>query len=104
MTAFSTAIDAIFADPNMAVDAIYRASGDGDPVDVRVMRSRPDESAIYTGARFVADTIRLELRVSEVADLNVGDTFEIDGETFAVQGEPLRDAERLWWTADVVPE
>jgi hypothetical protein len=32
-----------------------------------------------------------------------GDRLEIGGEAFLIQGEPMRDAERLIWTIDVHP-
>ena len=32
-----------------------------------------------------------------------GDRGEIDGDAFLVQGEPVRDRERLVWTADLRP-
>jgi hypothetical protein len=32
-----------------------------------------------------------------------GDTFQIGGETLVIQGEPLRDVERLVWTIEARP-
>ena len=32
-----------------------------------------------------------------------GDRIEIDGEAFLIQGEPVRDRERLVWTVDLRP-
>ena len=43
MNAFTIAIDRIFADANMAVDAIWFAGGTGPGVAVRVIRKSPDE-------------------------------------------------------------
>ena len=37
----------------------------------------------------------------EVAALGPGDTFQIGAEIYVVRGEPLRDAERLVWSAEV---
>jgi hypothetical protein len=42
--------------------------------------------------------------VSEVATPRPDDRLVIDGEAFVVQGEPLRDRERLVWTLDTRPE
>jgi len=43
------------------------------------------------------------VRVTEVAAPRPGDRLVLDGETFVVQGEPVRDRERLVWTLDVRP-
>jgi len=32
-----------------------------------------------------------------------GDRLEIDGDAFLIQGEPVRDRERLVWTVDLRP-
>ena len=32
-----------------------------------------------------------------------GDRIEIDGDAFLIQGEPVRDRERLVWTVDLRP-
>jgi hypothetical protein len=41
--------------------------------------------------------------VSEVAPPRPGDRLVLDGEAFVVQGEPVRDRERLVWTIDTRP-
>ena len=43
MNAFATAMNVIFADGNMAVEAIWFAGGTGPGVAVRVIRKSPDE-------------------------------------------------------------
>jgi hypothetical protein len=60
----------------------------------------------YTGfgeARIWSETTRLDLRLAEVANPRPGDRIEIDGEAFLIQGEPVRDRERLVWTVDLRP-
>jgi len=42
----------------------------------------------------------VDLRVSEAPTIAAGDTIEIDGDILLVQGEPVRDAERLIWTVE----
>ena len=44
-----------------------------------------------------------DLRVAEVANPRPGDRVETDGEAFLIQGEPVRDRERLVWTVDLRP-
>ena len=78
MSAFAAAVDTLFADPNIGRDAVYIADG-GAPVLVRAVARRAD------------------------AVTELGDRIEIDGEAFLVQGEPLRDRERLVWTVELRP-
>jgi len=101
MTAFVAAIDDLFADPNLARDAVWRAGGMGAPVAVRIVLRQPDRIGSFGETRLFARTIAIEVRTAEVPALAEGDAFEIDGETFVVQGEPIRDSERLVWTAEL---
>jgi hypothetical protein len=41
--------------------------------------------------------------VAEVANPRPGDRIEMDGDAFLIQGEPVRDRERLVWTMDLRP-
>ena len=101
MSALSTMVNATFRDRNLASDAIYRPGGVGGGLAVRVSRQSPDRAAPFGEGRFVTDTHLIEVRVSEVATLDPGDTFQIGAEIYAVRGEPLRDADRLVWSAEV---
>jgi hypothetical protein len=103
MNAFAAAVDALFADPNLARDAIWRSGGGGDGAPVRVVLRAPDQVTNFGAGRFVTVGRMLDVRIADVPSLEAGDTFEIGAETFTVQGEPLRDAEGLIWTAEVRP-
>lgn len=98
----ASAIDAIFADRNIARDAVYVAGG-GEALLVRVIERRPDVVSEFAGGRIASATAVFDLRVSEVATPRPGDRLELDGETYLVQGEPRRDAARLVWTLDTRP-
>ena len=102
MTAFAAALDALFADGNIARDAVHIADG-GVQVLVRVVTRRADEVTGFGEARLWSETTRLDLRVAEVPNPRPGDRIEIDGEAFLIQGEPVRDRERLVWTVDLRP-
>jgi len=101
-TAFASAVDVLFSDPHLAKDMVYTADG-GMPVLVRAILRRPDDVTGFGEARIWSETTRLDLRVAEVQDPRPGDRIEIDGEAFLVQGEPVRDTERLIWTVDLKP-
>ena len=102
MTAFAAIVDALFADPNIGREAVYIAVG-GAPVLVRVVSRQADALTDFGDARLWSETTRVDLRVAEVPAPRPGDRLEIDGDTFLIQGEPVRDRERLVWTVDLRP-
>ena len=102
MDAVAAVLDALFADGNIAHDAVYIAEG-GSPQLVRAVTRRADEITGFGDARLWSETTRIDLRMAEVPQPRPGDRIEIDGEAFLVQGEPVRDRERLVWTVDLRP-
>ncbi len=102
MNAVAIALDALFADTNIGTEAIYTAGG-GIPVLVRVVARRADSITGFGEAKLWSETQRFDLRVSEVAAPRPGDRIEIDGEAFLIQGEPVRDPERLFWSIEARP-
>ena len=102
MSAFAAAVGALFADPNIGRDAVYTPDG-GAPVLVRAVARRADAISDFGDARLWSETTRLDLRLAEVPQPRPGDRIEIDGAAFLIQGEPVRDRERLVWTLDLRP-
>ncbi|MBP0440157.1 MULTISPECIES: head-tail joining protein [Phyllobacteriaceae] len=102
MSAFAAAVGALFADQNIGRDAVYIADG-GAPVLVRVIARRADAITDFGDTRLWSETTRIDLRAAEVANPRPGDRIEIEGEAFLIQGEPVRDGERLVWTVDLRP-
>ena len=102
MNAFAAAIEMLFADPNIGVAATYTPEG-GAQVLVRVVARRADAVTEFGDARLWSETTRIDLRVTEVPQPRPGDRIEIDGDAFLIQGEPVRDRERLVWTVDLRP-
>jgi hypothetical protein len=102
MRAFAAAVDLLFADPNIGKDAVYTPEG-GTPVPVRIIARRADEVTGFGEARLWSETTRIDLRVAEVSAPRPDDQIAIDGDAFLIQGEPVRDRERLVWTVDLRP-
>lgn len=100
MTIFGAAITAIFSDPNMSELAEYRSGGADPAIPVRVIKVAPDNVQEFNAGRFVRETIFLDVRLSEVAQPERGDTFTIAGAVFEVLGDPARDTERLVWKVE----
>ena len=102
MTAFAAAVGALFADPNIGRDAVYTPEG-GAPVLVRAVTRRADAVTDFGDARIWSETTRVDLQVTEVANPRPDDRIEIEGDAFLIQGEPVRDRERLVWIVDLRP-
>ena len=102
MSVFAAAIDNLFADPNIARDVTYIADG-GAPKLIRVVTRRADEVTSFGAARLWSEATRVDLRVAEVLNPRPGDRIELEGEAFLIQGEPVRDRERLVWTINLRP-
>lgn len=100
MSAFAAAIDVLFADPNLAVPALWHTGGAGPGQPVQIIRQSPDRITGFGESRFVSGSAVFQIRMSEAPTLASGDLIEIAGEAFTVIGEPLRDGERLVWTAE----
>ena len=98
MNAFATAMNMIFTDPNMAVDAIWFAGGTGPGVSVRVIRKSPDEITPFGAGRILSETTMLDARILDMPTPAPGDLIRIGAEDFLVQGEPKADREHLIWT------
>jgi hypothetical protein len=103
MSIFATAMDAIFTDPNMAVDALWLAEGEPPGVPVRLIRRAPDVETQFGAARILSETTIFDARCSEVPTIARGDKLVVGSEEFIVQGEPKRDRERLTWTINTRP-
>ena len=103
MTAFAAAINTLFADPNLGRDALYRAGGAGPDIPVSVILRAPDRFTSFNQSRFVASTTLIDLRVSDVASPEPGDTIMIDDVAYEVSGDPVRDTDRLTWICEVRP-
>lgn len=100
MTAFAAILDALFADPNIGREAVYTSDG-GAPVLVRIVSRQADVISDFGDARLWSETTRVDLRVADVFNPRPGDRLEMDGDAFIIQGEPVRDRERLVWTVDL---
>ena len=98
MNAFATAMNVIFADANMAVDALWFAGGTGPGVSVRVIRKSPDEITPFGAGRILSETTMLDARILDMPTPAPGDMIRIGPEDFILQGEPKLDRERLIWT------
>jgi len=99
MTAFSAAVDAIFADPHLAMDAVLLPER-----PVRIIRGMPDDVTRFGGGQFVTAGLVFDVRISEAPDLARGDVFKVGTDFFIATASPRADADRLVWSVEVRPE
>lgn len=93
--AFTSAIDALFADPNIGEDALWKAGGVGAGVAVRIIRKSPDRMAEFGESRAVLPTVGIDVRRSQAVAITEGDLIVVGAETYRIIGEPTGDSLRL---------
>ncbi|SFG92871.1 head-tail joining protein [Methylobacterium gossipiicola] len=107
MNPFALAVDAMFDDPNMAEDAIWRAGGGAGGLPVRIRYRSPEAIVGLDGNRFDLAATLIEVRLSEVAEPAEGDQVDVlddDGavrETVEVTALSRIDARKLVRTCGV---
>lgn len=102
MSAFTSAIDALFADPNIGEDALWKAGGVGAGVAVRIIRKSPDRIAEFGDSRAVLPTVGIDIRRSEAAAITEGDLIVIGAEVYRIISEPMGDALGLMSACEAV--
>lgn len=103
INAFAAAIDVLFADPNIASEALYTPV-EGKPKAVRVVARRPDTITGWGAARIVAATAVFDVRLADIGDPAVGDVLTVNGRSYVVQAEPTQNELELVWALDARPQ
>ncbi len=103
MTAFAAALDRIFGHVDMAREAVWISATTSEERTVRVIPKAPDRITGFGDARILSDTTTIDVRVGELPEPRPGDLLILGSDSFVVQGEPIRDRERLIWTLDLRP-
>ena len=103
MNVFAAAMDRIYANPSMAAAAVWISATTSEEMPIRVMRRAPDRITEFGAARFVSDSTMVDVCVADLSDPRPGDLIVIGADSFTIQGEPIRDRERLVWTLDLMP-
>lgn len=110
MNAFALMVDAQFEDPNLGLDAIWRAGGGDSGPSVRIRRRTPEAITGLHGNQFDLDAMLIDIRLSEVAAPAENDEIDLlddDGaiiETLVVTGMASIDTRRLVRTCEVAPK
>ena len=103
MTVFAAAMDRIYANTSMAAAAVWISATTSEERPIRVIRRAPDRITEFGAGRFFSDTMMVDVRLSDLPDPRTGDLIVIGTDSFTVQGEPVRDRDRLIWSLDLRP-
>ena len=103
MSVFATAMDRIFIHADMAAPALWISATTSEERPIRIIRRGPDRVTDFGAGRFVSDTTVVDVRVADLPTPRPGDVIVIGADSHVIQGEPLRDRERLIWTLDLRP-
>lgn len=99
MTVFSSAIQTLFNDQNLAVNATFIPQI-GVSKAVRVITRAPDVYQNIGQSVIETPSLVLEVQVADCPTVSQGDQFIINSAAYTVQGEPRRDSERLYLQVD----
>ncbi|CAH0126972.1 hypothetical protein [Roseomonas sp. CECT 9278] len=96
MGVFDDALAVLAADPNLGVDATYRAAGAGAPVPLRILRSSPDRVVDAFDTPMLRATDVLTVSIALLAAIEPGDTFTVGPDLLTVDSAE-RDAAGVAW-------
>jgi hypothetical protein len=101
VSVFEHALAVLLADPNMAVDALWKAQGAGAGVACRVIRSRPDLTIDGFGTTLLRPTDIVAVAIAAIPAVAKGDTFTLaaanGGTEVLTVRSAQRDVEQLTW-------
>lgn len=100
---FAADAAAIFSAGDVTVAATYLPAV-GAPLEIQVLPQLDDVDVRSFDARLVVDRAIFLVLVADVASPTTGDLISVDGAYFAVQGDPVRNARRIWWAVEAVPQ
>jgi hypothetical protein len=96
MGVFDDTLAVLAADPNLGVEATYRAAGTGVPVSLRVLRSSPDRVVDAFDTPVLRATDVLTVAIATLPSIEAGDTFTIGADPLTVDSAE-RDSAGVAW-------
>lgn len=96
MRVFDDALAVLAADPNLGVEATYRAAGTGAAVLLRVLRSSPDRVVDAFDTPLLRATDVLTVAIATLPSIEAGDTFAIGADLLTVDSAE-RDTAGVAW-------
>lgn len=102
MTVFDAALLTLFADPNLAEDALWRRGGTGAGQAIRVIRVQPQPVVDIGGAKLVQDGTVFDVLAAVAPAIAERDTIEANGQLYRVQAPPMPTMDGRVYRLDVV--
>ena len=102
MTVFDAALLTLFADPNLAEDALWRPGGMGAGQAIRVIRVQPQPVVDIGGAKLVQDGTVFDVLAAITSAIAERDTIEANGQLYRVQAPPMSTTDGRVYRLDVV--
>jgi hypothetical protein len=96
MGVFDDALAVLAADPNLGVEATYRAAGTGAPVSLRILRSSPDRVVDVFDTSVLRATDVLTVAIGLLPAIEPSDTFAIGTDLLTVDSAE-RDTAGVAW-------
>ena len=87
-----------------AVDSLFLRLGqlaEHNGKNIPILIFAPDVEGEVGFINTISPSTLLRVRISDVPDLAVGDTFECGGATYRIMSDPRREQHRLVWRAEV---
>ncbi len=101
MTVFDAMLGTLFADPNLAVPAVYTPPHGGAPLPCRVTFRQPDAEFSAFGGGVTLPARIAEVRAAEVAAPEESGTLAIAGQTYRITRATQPDADRRLWRLEL---
>lgn len=102
MSVFDAALDTLYADPNLAVDAVYTPPGGGAPVPCRTDLSAGDRDwRAFSDSGVTLPAISAEVRVSDVMDPEEGGTLAVGGSSYRITRVTQPGTDRRLWRLEL---
>src|SRR5690242_19028612 len=96
MGLFDDALAVLAVDPNLGLEAAYRAAGTGAPIPLRVLRSSPDRVVDAFDTPVLRATDVLTVAIAALPAVEAGDSFAIGADLLTVDSAE-RDAAGVAW-------
>lgn len=103
VSVFAAAMDRIFTHASMAAPALWISATTSEERIIRIIARAPDCITDFGASSIVRDTTVVDVRVADLPAPRPGDVIVIGADSHVIQGEPVRDRERLIWTLDLRP-
>lgn len=87
---------------HLGIEAVYTSQEDGTAIDIIVLRRIPDQAYDFGENVMVSASCEFEIRIGDIARPLPGDMISVEGVTYQIHGEPVRDGLHQVWKVEGV--